>query len=173
MFKKESLLLALATLAGLLTTAGCYTLVRHPVADVSDFRDDVLTDPSHETGACFTCHESGGGYSPIVGIPPTWGPWYPPPWWTEPNPPSGPGSPASGPDDQVRHGWDRGPGAPRTGPGTEPGTAPGVTPTPADPNGTPAAPVDPVRAEPDRVKNDDKDKDKQKDKDKDRRGWGR
>ncbi len=33
MFKKESLLLALAMTAGLLTTAGCYTLIRHPVAD--------------------------------------------------------------------------------------------------------------------------------------------
>ncbi|MBK8231480.1 MAG: hypothetical protein IT349_13750 [Candidatus Eisenbacteria bacterium] len=168
MFKKESLLLALAMTAGLLTTAGCYTLIRHPVADVSDFREDVLTDASHETGACFTCHETGVVYTPI-GSSPTWGPWYPPPWWMEPNPPSGPGSSPSGPDDQVRHGWDRGPGAPRT----EPGTAPGVTPTPSDPSGTPAAPVDPVRAEPDRVKNDDKEKEKQKDKDKDRRGWGR
>jgi len=145
---RSALTLLAAAVIGTLTTAGCYTLIKHPTAELPT--DDSLAADEGCTG----CHSYG------TRVPAFSDPWYPPPWWWHDDDHSA----GSVQDPEGRHLWDRGPGAPYVG-GVGGNT--GWAPAPAPPNpGVPAA-VDTSRAQSGSTPAKDKEKDRG------RHGWGR
>ena len=148
---RSVLTLLAAAAIGMLTTAGCYTLIKHPVAELPS--DEAVASDEGCTG----CH-SYDSPGPISYYP---NPWYPPPWWWHDG---GDHSTDSTLEPPGRHLWDRGPGSPYV-PGIGGNTGPVTAPTQPSPS-VPTA-VDTSRAH----SGDAPAKDKEKDRG--RHGWGR
>ncbi len=152
---KTFVLLLLAAIAGMGTTAGCYTMIKHPMADLST-EEDMASDEN-----CASCHSAQSE----VWFPAPQGPWYPPPWWHDHGHDNDQGS-STPTEPEGRHQWDRGPGAPSAPPGHGVvAPAPTPSPAPAVPGGSDTTGTPPR----DREQNKDKDKDKNKG----RNAWGR
>lgn len=146
--KRSAFTLLTAVVVGALATTGCYTLIKHPTAELPTDQSLAADD------GCAGCHSYG---TPRVGYA---DPWYPPPWWWH----EGEHSSGSTIEPEGRHLWDRGPGAPYV-----PGVGGNTGPTPAPvqpPPGVPAG-VDTSRAQSGSTPAKDKEKDRG------RHGWGR